>query len=65
VSCGRTDEDEHCVSAGKPPKGRECKGGTYDDNEKFALLKGCEHSHVVRSMASMRDLTFNMYCCPD
>ena len=53
--------NETCLNKGLPSVYRECKGGTFNENEKVAVSMGCEHAHPL--IVPPPDYRFNMYCC--
>jgi hypothetical protein len=59
----RTDEDDKCVSDGKPPRGLSITGGTYDHNYEVATSMGCVRSHVYYPQQG-HTVIDNYYCCP-
>lgn len=65
VSCAeRSGDDDECLSAGKPKTGRRCTGSTYQENERYALLRGCVHTRYI-STSTPPDTSWNYYCCPN
>ncbi len=47
----------HCAGQGKPPRGYIIRGGTYDENDKYAESQGCVPLQDGESWSTM-------YCCP-